>query len=452
MAGFLECQNDVAQHMRRPQTEGSQKKGAIAQDQDSLLMLQRQVEGVLMLQGQGGGVLMLQGQGGGVLMLQGQVEGVLMFQGQGGGVLMLQGQVEGVLMLQGQGWRGSDVTGAGWRGSDVPGAGWRGPDVPGQGWRGPDVAGLNFEFKGLVDTHASMPPGIPSKASGPRMAKTLSSSAVRGGTELIPPPVFFASLLRAAALRFVTLAKDGTYLKVTKELKHDILEKLAETMYAFKAYPEKKDFEAVAKALVQTHPCLQETGSSSGWIGWKNSLKFKMGNYTTKMRQIGRVDVTVNGGKRGGYTANADPPHKGIKKPRKGEINFLPEYPEGRDDHNLEEARQVLVNEMMKTKPNGSLVKKEMDLTFALRRKEVLQNKPAISQMVFYEFTRVVGKSLQENVFDELDRFSPRLMDLFRKKKGLTSQLLAELLRHTKPIRVRLLTSKHLSLIIRQSP
>lgn len=176
--------------------------------------------------------------------------------------------------------------------------------------------------------------------------------------------------------------RDGTYLKVTKELKHDILEKLAETMYTFKAYPEKDDFEAVAKALVQTHPCLQESGSSSGWIGWKNSLKFKMGNYRTKMRQIGRVDVTVNGGKRGRYTANADPPHKGIKKPRKGEINFLPEYPEGRDDHNLEEARQVLVNEMMKTKPNGSLVKKEMDVTFALRRKEVVQNKPAISQMV----------------------------------------------------------------------
>lgn len=51
---------------------------------------------------------------------------------------------------------------------------------------------------------------------------------------------------------------------------------------------------------------------------------------------------------------------------------------------------------------------------------------------VYYEFSRVVGKSLQENFFDELDRFSPRLMDLFRKKKGLTGQLLAELLRQTK--------------------
>lgn len=92
--------------------------------------------------------------------------------------------------------------------------------------------------------------------------------------------------------------RDGTYLKVTKELKHDILEKLAETIYAYTAYPDKEHFEAVAKALVQTHPCLKESGSSSGWDAWKNSVKFKMGNYRTKMRQLGRVDVTVNSGKR----------------------------------------------------------------------------------------------------------------------------------------------------------
>ncbi|KAF3837554.1 hypothetical protein F7725_005018 [Dissostichus mawsoni] len=70
------------------------------------------------------------------------------------------------------------------------------------------------------------------------------------------------------------------------------------------------------------------------------------------------------------------PPHKDIKRPRKGEINFLPENPEGMDDCNLEASRQVLVNEMMKTKPNGSLIKKEMAMTFALRRKEVVEDNP----------------------------------------------------------------------------
>lgn len=54
--------------------------------------------------------------------------------------------------------------------------------------------------------------------------------------------------------------RDETNLKVPKEMKHDILEKLAEAIYEFKAYPTKEEFDAVAKALVQTHPCLKEPG------------------------------------------------------------------------------------------------------------------------------------------------------------------------------------------------
>ncbi|CAL9686158.1 unnamed protein product [Knipowitschia caucasica] len=261
--------------------------------------------------------------------------------------------------------------------------------------------------------------------------------------------------------------RDGTYLKVTKELKHDILEKLAEVIYAFDAYPTKDDLAAVAQALVETHPCLKEAGSTSGCLGWKNSLKFKVGNYRAKMCKLGRLDVTVNSGKRGRYSTNGDPPNKDIKKPRKGEINFLPQYPEGLDDHNLEAARQVLVNEMMKAKPNGSLIKKEMDRTFALRRKEVVTDKPAITQIVqrwpalfsesqvCCEFTRVVGKNLKENFFEALDRFSPNLMDLFRKKKGLSGQVLTDLLRQTKttePTDIRCLCLRGLPVVLGDDP
>ncbi|XP_060746151.1 histone H4 transcription factor-like [Tachysurus vachellii] len=89
---------------------------------------------------------------------------------------------------------------------------------------------------------------------------------------------------------------DGTYLKVKMEMKHDILEKLEETIYGYKTCQTNEDFEAVAKALVAEHPCLKEQGSSSDCQGWKNSLKLKMGNYRTKMHQLGRPDVTFNGG------------------------------------------------------------------------------------------------------------------------------------------------------------
>jgi len=51
------------------------------------------------------------------------------------------------------------------------------------------------------------------------------------------------------------------------ELKHEILEKLSETIYSYKAYPDKEDFEAVATALIQKHPCFTQPSSSKGWNG-----------------------------------------------------------------------------------------------------------------------------------------------------------------------------------------
>ena len=36
--------------------------------------------------------------------------------------------------------------------------------------------------------------------------------------------------------------KDGTRMTLPREMKHDILEKLAERIYSFKAYPEDDDF------------------------------------------------------------------------------------------------------------------------------------------------------------------------------------------------------------------
>ncbi|RXN14504.1 hypothetical protein ROHU_009047 [Labeo rohita] len=70
MAGVLEFQEDVASHMRNPQTEVSQGKGAIAQNLDPLLILKGQTGG-LMLEGLTGGGLMLKDQSRGGLMLKG---------------------------------------------------------------------------------------------------------------------------------------------------------------------------------------------------------------------------------------------------------------------------------------------------------------------------------------------------------------------------------------------
>lgn len=49
----------------------------------------------------------------------------------------------------------------------------------------------------------------------------------------------------------------------------------------------------------------------------------------------------------------------------------------------LEAVREAMVNEMQKKSPNYSLIrKKNMDITFALRRMEIVRHEPDISQMV----------------------------------------------------------------------
>ncbi|XP_016415468.1 uncharacterized protein LOC107745950, partial [Sinocyclocheilus rhinocerous] len=196
--------------------------------------------------------------------------------------------------------------------------------------------------------------------------------------ELFDVPDFSVDVkyrLRQANLLYCS---DGTLLKVTKDLKHEILERLAESMYGFTAYPNNGQFESVAAALINKHPCPQEKGSTSRCSGWKNSLKY----YRTKRRQSGCLDVVVNAGKRGGHSTPGESANKNIKKAKKGELNYLPNFPDGFDQIGLEDTRKVLVDEMQKRTPNGRLVKEKMDLTFALRRKEVVESEPAISQMV----------------------------------------------------------------------
>ncbi len=107
-----------------------------------------------------------------------------------------------------------------------------------------------------------------------------------------------------------------------------------------------------------------------------------MANYRTKRRQSGCLDVAVNASKRGRHSAEGQPANKCIKKAKKGEINYLPNFPDGFDQAALEGACKDLVDEMQKRTPNGPLVKQKMDQTFALRRKEVVESKPAISTVV----------------------------------------------------------------------
>lgn len=265
----------------------------------------------------------------------------------------------------------------------------------------------------------------------------------------------------------LTYLKEGTYLKVSKELKHDILHRLAETIYSFKAYPTIHDLNAVARALIAAHPCLQEPASPSGCCGWKNSLKDKMGNYRSKMRALGHEDVKVNAGKRGRNTPNGEPPHKNIKKPKKGEVNYLPNIPDGHNNTSLEDARKQLVDEMKKKNPDATLINQNMDVTLSLRRKELVQDKPPVIQVlqrwpalfvenqVYQEFNRVVGKNLKQEFYNSLDRHCPALVDVMKSRRGLKGQLLDALLRQAQTsdiADIRCLVLRGLAVLLDDNP
>lgn len=133
--------------------------------------------------------------------------------------------------------------------------------------------------------------------------------------------------------------KDGSLLKVSRDMKHVILEKLAEAMCKYMSYPADYHFCHVAAALIKSHPCLSEPGSQSGYCAWKNSLKFKMGNFCTKLWRSGIADVCVNGNRRGRDFPDGDPSSSNIKRPKRSETNFFPNFPDGQNAVSLEKIR-----------------------------------------------------------------------------------------------------------------
>ncbi|KAA8587862.1 hypothetical protein FQN60_016724, partial [Etheostoma spectabile] len=163
--------------------------------------------------------------------------------------------------------------------------------------------------------------------------------------------------------------------------------KLASTIYGFKAYPSDKEIAMVAEALVRTHSCLKVAGSNSGWSGWKNSIKSKMGNYRTKMKRAGCQEVTVNAGKRSQKNPDNEPSHSNIKRPKRAEVNFLPNFPQEEDPSSLDQLRQAIVEEVKKTERNLPLISKMMQTTKYMMS---TQDGPLFSMPFLFIYLRVI--------------------------------------------------------------
>ncbi len=169
---------------------------------------------------------------------------------------------------------------------------------------------------------------------------------------------------------------DGTSLNIDSKpkLKSEILKSLAAEVVKYKVYPRIEEYEEVAKALITKHPCLQEKGSVGGFYGWKISLQWKMANYRRTLRAAGCSEVKINSLKHK-HGENTKPNQ--VKKPKKAEVNFYPDYPAGENKHSLEEERLALLSEVQK-RDNHQIIKNKMEKTFVYRRHEVIEEMPFI--------------------------------------------------------------------------
>lgn len=120
-------------------------------------------------------------------------------------------------------------------------------------------------------------------------------------------------------------------------------------MFSFKAYLNDTEVAKAAEALLCAHPCLTERGSDTAWYGCKIRLKHKMGNYPTIMSKSGCAEVTVNTGRRSRSNPENAHPHSNIKKARRSEVNFLPNFPKGENQTSLEQIRLQVLEEIEKT-------------------------------------------------------------------------------------------------------
>lgn len=72
-------------------------------------------------------------------------------------------------------------------------------------------------------------------------------------------------------------------IDVSRDMKIEILDKIAQSAFDIKAYPEHGEIESIASTLILKYPCLKEPGKGKGYEGWLVSIRNKLNNYRAKL-------------------------------------------------------------------------------------------------------------------------------------------------------------------------
>ncbi|TRY89327.1 hypothetical protein DNTS_023619 [Danionella cerebrum] len=119
---------------------------------------------------------------------------------------------------------------------------------------------------------------------------------------------------------------------------------------------------------------------------------------------------------------------------QRAEINYLPNFPKGEDATTLENVRLQLMQEVERSEKNLLLIDKLMQMTFALRRLEIVKENPMIGDFlnrwpalridsqICAEFHRITNINLRNQFYSGLDIHTPRLLNLIRQKAARTGK------------------------------
>lgn len=103
----------------------------------------------------------------------------------------------------------------------------------------------------------------------------------------------------------------------------------------------------------------------------RSVYKYDMANCNTRLRHA-TSELIINSLKRRQGDSQ-------VKKPRRAEVNYLPDFPVGENQESLEKERLALLSEVSK-KDNHQVIKVKMERTFALRRHEIVHDMPFIAE------------------------------------------------------------------------
>ncbi|CAL8270158.1 unnamed protein product [Arctogadus glacialis] len=162
-----------------------------------------------------------------------------------------------------------------------------------------------------------------------------------------------------------------------------------------------------------------------------------MANFRSKLRGLGCSEVTINSLKNKNQDKRSAALN--VKKPRRAEVNYCPQHPKGETTESLEKERVALLSENKK-RNNDFVVTLKMENTFSYRRQEILEGEPLVTDFksrspalfnakeINKEFHRISTVPLISTFFAALDRYTPRLMELFQGKGGVQGRKMIHLI------------------------